>query len=72
MKKIEILFETLFDPQLIEEILDLWDNKFSDVPIELTNLKSLFLLRFDNNPISSSNSTQKKCRALLPGVEFSF
>lgn len=72
MKKIVVLFETLFDPQLIEESLDLWDNKFSDVPIQLTNLKSLYLLRFDNNPLSSSNSIQKKCRALLPGVEFSF
>ena len=64
-------------PLLLTEIqnigsLDLWDNKFSDVPIELTNLKSLYLLRFDNNPLSSSTSIQKKCRALLPGVEFSF
>jgi leucine-rich repeat protein SHOC2 len=52
--------------------LDLWDNKFADVPNELTNLKSLDLIRFDNNPLASSTSIQKKCRALLPGVEFSF
>jgi Leucine-rich repeat (LRR) protein len=52
--------------------LDLWDNKFADVPNELTNLKSLDLIRFDNNPLASSNSIQKKCKALLPGVEFSF
>lgn len=52
--------------------LDLWDNNFTDVPNELTNLKSLDLIRFDNNPLASSNSIQKKCKALLPGVEFSF
>ena len=52
--------------------LDLWDNKFADVPNELTNLKSLDIIRFDNNPLASSNSIQKKCKALLPGVEFSF
>ena len=52
--------------------LDLWDNKFADIPNELTNLKSLNLIRFDNNPLASSNSIQKKCKALLPGVEFSF
>ena len=52
--------------------LDLWDNKFADIPNELTNLKSLDLIRFDNNPLASSNSIQKKCKALLPGVEFSF
>ena len=52
--------------------LDLWDNKFADIPNELTKLKSLDLIRFDNNPLASSNSIQKKCKALLPGVEFSF
>ena len=38
--------------------LDLWDNKFADVPNELTNLKSLDLIRFNNNPLASSNSIQ--------------
>jgi Leucine-rich repeat (LRR) protein len=52
--------------------LDLWDNKFADVPNELTNLKSLDLIRFNNNPLASSNSIQKKCKALLPGVYFYF
>lgn len=52
--------------------LNLMYNQFTDVPYELTKLKSLYLIRFDNNPLGLSNSIQKKCKALLPGVEFAF
>jgi Leucine-rich repeat (LRR) protein len=52
--------------------LDLMYNQFTDVPYELTKLKSLYLIRFDDNPLGLSNSIQKKCKALLPGVEFAF
>jgi len=47
-------------------------NPFSDVLNELTNLKTPYIVYFDHNPLSSSNAIQKKCKALLPGVYFSF
>ncbi|MFN6037970.1 MAG: hypothetical protein ACK452_05845, partial [Bacteroidota bacterium] len=52
--------------------LDLMDNPFSEVPTELAKMKSLHILYFDNNPLAQSAAMKKRCKALLPGVYFSF
>jgi Leucine-rich repeat (LRR) protein len=52
--------------------LDLMDNQFVDVPYEITNLKTAYIIYFDRNPLSFSNAVMKKSKALLPGVYFSF